>query len=305
MGEYTGEIAALSTSILWSLTSTFFTIAAVKVGAVVLNRMRLIIALVFLSIMHLILQGAIFPIQASSYQLWILAISGIVGMAIGDASLYQSFIMIGTHLGMLLMSFVPIISTIIAWIFLKENLSPIKIIAILITVSGIAMVVWGKRRHSLHIPIKKYIFGILFGIGAALGQASGLALSKIGIVGKSGNIHLSGISATIIRVLSASITIWLFTILAGRFEHTKDKLKENPKSLWAIIAGSFVGPFLGMWCSMIAVKYAYIGIASTLMALPPVFLLPISHYVFKEKITIVSIVGTLIAICGAAMIFLL
>jgi drug/metabolite transporter (DMT)-like permease len=72
----------------------------------------------------------------------------------------------------------------------------------------------------------------------------------------------------------------------------------------AIAAGAFAGPFLGIWLSMIAIKYSYIGVASTLMALPPVFLLPLSYWFFKEKITLLSVIGTIIAVIGSAIIFL-
>jgi drug/metabolite transporter (DMT)-like permease len=40
------------------------------------------------------------------------------------------------------------------------------------------------------------------------------------------------------------------------------------------------------------------------MALPPFILLPISHFVFKEKIGWQAILGTLLAIAGVAVLFL-
>ena len=69
--------------------------------------------------------------------------------------------------------------------------------------------------------------------------------------------------------------------------------------------GAFMGPFLGVWLSLVAVQNAYVGIASTLMALPPVFLIPLSRWVFKEQITTGTILGTILAVTGAALIFLL
>jgi len=47
-----------------------------------------------------------------------------------------------------------------------------------------------------------------------------------------------------------------------------------------------------------------VGLTSTLMALSPVFLLPVSHFVLKEKIDIHAIGGTVVAMIGAALIFL-
>ena len=40
------------------------------------------------------------------------------------------------------------------------------------------------------------------------------------------------------------------------------------------------------------------------MALPPVIVLPISYFVFKEKVGWQAIAGTLLAIVGVAVLFL-
>lgn len=41
-----------------------------------------------------------------------------------------------------------------------------------------------------------------------------------------------------------------------------------------------------------------------LMALPPVIILPVSYFVFKEKIGWQAIAGTTLAIAGVAILFL-
>lgn len=51
-------------------------------------------------------------------------------------------------------------------------------------------------------------------------------------------------------------------------------------------------------------KHAEVGVASTLMALPPVIVLPISYFIFKEKVGWQAIAGTLLAIAGVAVLFL-
>ena len=52
------------------------------------------------------------------------------------------------------------------------------------------------------------------------------------------------------------------------------------------------------------VQHAEIGVASTLMALPPVFMLPIGYFVFKERLNWQAIAGTLLAIVGVGLLFL-
>jgi len=296
--NYFGEIAALATALCWSLTSTCFTIGGRRVGSVILNRTRLVFALIFLSITHYIIYGSLIPLSAEPDRWLWLGLSGVIGFALGDACLFQAFVMVGAHISMLLMSLVPIISTVIAWVFLGETLSLVELLAITITVSGVCLVVLTKGNSHKNSGKKDYFKGILFGFGGAMGQAIGLVLSKKGLYGE-----FPGLSATLIRVIAGVVTIWIITALTGKVKQTVDKMKDK-RAFITILCGAFVGPFLGVWLSMVAIKYAYIGIASTLMALPPVLLIPISYWVFKEKITLLSVLGTIIAVLGTAFIFL-
>jgi drug/metabolite transporter (DMT)-like permease len=68
--------------------------------------------------------------------------------------------------------------------------------------------------------------------------------------------------------------------------------------------GALFGPVIGVSSSLLAVQHTGIGVASTLMALPPVFMLPISRIVFKERFGWQAVAGTLIAMAGVALLFL-
>ena len=47
-----------------------------------------------------------------------------------------------------------------------------------------------------------------------------------------------------------------------------------------------------------------LGEPAMLMALPPVIILPISYFAFKEKIGWQAVLGTVLAIAGVAVLFL-
>jgi len=296
-----GPLAALGTSICWSFTSTFFTLAGRRVGSMVVNRTRLVLAVIFLMLTHWIMLGTIFPWHVSPERWFWLGLSGILGLVIGDALLFQSFIWLGPRLSMLIMSLAPIISTLFAWILLGERLTTWQLVAIVITVTGVASVILDQGGNNAAIVSgKNYLIGVLFGLGGAVGQASGLIAAKKGLGG-----DFSVLSGTLIRMLVAMIGLWLITIAMRQGRETLRRLKENPKAFQYLVAGAFIGPFLGVYLSLVAVQATAVGIASTLMALPPVFLLPISHFVFGERIGMRAIVGTLTAIAGVAMLLLM
>jgi drug/metabolite transporter (DMT)-like permease len=107
------------------------------------------------------------------------------------------------------------------------------------------------------------------------------------------------------RMFVAMIVLWGLTILRGQVRYTLTTLAANRKALWLILGGAITGPFLGVTCSLYAVQNAPVGVASTLMALPPVILLPVGYYLFHERFGWQSIAGTLVAIAGVAMLFML
>lgn len=298
MNQYLGEIAGLTTAVCWAFTSTFFTISGARIGSVNVNRVRLFFAFVFLTISNYLMAGSLSVFDAG-YERWFwLGTSGIVGFVIGDAMLFEAFVVVGTRISMLLMSLVPIMGALFAWIFLGEVLDILEISAILLTVAGIIWVVADKNRDKTWVKGKRLIWGISLGIGGALGQTFGLILSKKGLEG--GYPALSG---NLIRVTVAMIIIWIITIIRGRAVRAVRSLRDFT-ALKSLIAGSFFGPFLGVWLSLVAIKYARIGVAATLMAITPVILLPIAHKVFKDRMTIHSIFGTIVAIAGVALLIM-
>jgi drug/metabolite transporter (DMT)-like permease len=298
LNQYIGEIAALLTSLAFSVTSSMFTVAGRKVGSAVVNRVRLVLAVVLLSLTHQIFLGSLLPLKAEPQRWLWLSLSGIIGLVLGDAFLFQAFVWIGPRLSMLMMSLAPVISTLAAWIFLDEYLSWMQLLGIGLTLSGIAWVIMegnGKQKAAN----RDYLRGILFGLGAATGQALGLVLSKNGLYG-----DFSPISANLIRMLSAMLVLWAVTFLQRKTLSTFKRLKSSRRSMLLISAGVVSGPFLGVSLSLFAIQKTAIGVASTLMALPPVFLLPISYIFFKERFGWGAIAGTLVAVAGVALLFL-
>jgi len=296
--KFFGEIAALATAFFFALTALIFTSTGRSVGSQVTNRMRLLFALLYLIILNLILFHQLLPFSSdSSHWLW-LSLSGVIGLSLGDTFLFQSMVSVGTRLGSLLLSLAPIFGSIIAWIFFGEVLSVLQITGITLALAGIAWVV-ASHQEPPNTPHGHTRRGVIFGVLAGLGQAVGLVLSKQGMSG-----GLSPFQANEIRLLAAVGFSWILAAVAGKAGSTFQELRGKPRVLGLLALGAFVGPVLGVVSSLIAIQYVEIGVASTLNALTPVIVLPISYFVLKEKVGWQAIVGTLIAIAGVAILFL-
>jgi drug/metabolite transporter (DMT)-like permease len=300
--QYFGHIAALATSVAWSCTSVMFTLSGKKIGSVISNQLRLIFATILATLTHFIIFQSFIPMNAGINRWMWLALSGVFGYVVSDGLLFQSFVYIGPRLSMLMFSTSPIFSTLMAWLFFHETLSTQEVVAILVVILGVGCVVMDRQNHvegSKPTTGREFRVGLLLGLLAALGQSVGLIFSKIGLQG-----DFPALSGNVVRLLAAAVVMWLPVIFGGKIIQMMRTIQENATALWIVAGGSFSGPFLGVWLSLIAIQNAPMGIASTLMGLAPIALLPISWVLFKERFGWLAIAGTMIAVIGTAMFFL-
>ncbi|MBI1880695.1 MAG: DMT family transporter, partial [Chloroflexi bacterium] len=203
------------------------------------------------------------------------------------------------RLGSLVMSLSPVVSALLAWLILAEDLSAGQMAGIALAIGGVMWVVLERNGPVRTSPDRRrYLWGILFGLGAATGQAIGLITAKKGLGG-----DFPALSGNLMRMLAAAATLWTITFFQGQVTATVQCLTGQRQAVLNIVSGAFFGPFLGVWLSLIAIQLTHIGVASTLMALPPIFLLPISHFVFKERLGWAAIAGTIVAMIGVAILF--
>jgi drug/metabolite transporter (DMT)-like permease len=296
--NFIGEIAGLATSFCFAMTAIIFTRTGRMVGSQITNRMRLIFALTYLVILNLIFFHEPLPFSAASSRWVWLGLSGIIGLALGDTFLFRSYVAVGPRLGSLLLSLTPIFGSIIAWVFFDETLTILQIIGIALALTGIGWVVMSHEEPA-DTPRGHTRQGVFFGALAGLGQAIGLVLSKQAMSG-----NFSPFQASAIRMLAAATFVWVWAAIEGQAGETIKTVRAQPKALRLLALGALIGPVLGVSGSLLAVQHAEVGVASTLIALPPVIVLPISYFVFKEKVGWQGVAGTLLAIAGVAVLFL-
>ncbi len=293
---YIGEIAALITAILWAGTAIVFTEATKIVGSYVVNISRLILATTYLVVLILLFN---LDYQISWEQIYLLGISGIVGLSFGDGFLFKSFQYIGARLSMLVMTLSPPIAAFLAYIYLGEELSSWGILGIVITISGVSIVVL-KRSEQPSSDYKTNNLGYLFAFLGAIGQAANLIFAKEAF--QLGEIN--AFVATFYRMVPSIPFMYFMSLLYRKKKYGIKILREKKDALKFIIIGSIIGPFLGITFSLIAIAYTFVGIASTLMATVPIIMLPIIIIYYKEKISWYSFAGAFIAVMGIAVLFL-
>ena len=290
--SHIGEFAALGVSVCWTMSALFFEKAGYKIGSLSVNFIRLLLAIVFLGITSFISRGLFFPVDATGYQWFWLGLSGFVGFFLGDMLLFKSYMVIGSRTATLIMSLSPMLTAVIGWFFLDEILSTKNILAMTISIGGIIIAI-SNRKMKLSYPAK----GILLAFGGAMGQAVGLILSKKGMG------HYDPVAATQIRAIFGLFSFAILITAIGRWSKIGRDMKHTD-AMKSVTVGAIFGPFVGVALGLFAIQQTKTGIASSLMALVPIFIILPSSIMFKEKIKPQQIIGAVVSIGGAVLFFL-
>lgn len=293
-----GEFAALLTAIFWTITALAFETASKRIGSLAVNILKLLAGFVFLSVFTLIRRNILLPVDASAENWLWLTLSGLVGFVFGDLFLFKAFMIIGSRFSMLIMTLVPPITALFSWIILGEHLTLFQFLGMALTFFGIAIAIFSRNGEDLvRLTLKLSPAGILYALGGAVGQALGLVLSKLGLR------DYDPFAATQIRIIAGIAGFGFLATIMGRWTKIIAAISDL-RSMTSLTVGSFFGPFLGVSFSLVAVKFTEAGIASTIMALVPVFIILPAVFIYKQKVTLPEIIGSVLSVCGVAIFFL-
>ena len=329
MIERSGEFAGLATSALWVVSSLAFAAAGRSMGATRLNLLRSLLAAALLLGLQAFLKGNPWPTIGAD-RTWYLAISGLLGLAIGDQFLFAGYVLVGARTTTLLMTLAPTVAASLSWIVFGQTMSLQAIVGMIITLLGVLWVAAERPHATSSITPAQQMKGVWFGAGAALCQGVGMVLASNGLRG-----DIDAISAQTVRMSAGAVGIIVIAFVVSRMNqaarnvaHTKNarsssdisvdaqsltaskiiplhvKRADAPhsKAIIAMVIGTFTGPILGVWCSLYALQKLEVGIATTLMSLVPVMILPVTRITEGRWPSARAILGALIAVAGVAVL---
>lgn len=330
---YTGEIISLIVAFSWTATALFAEVASRRIGSLPLNVVRMFMSLILLGLSLWLTLGVPYPLFADG-QTWLwLCLSGFVGYVLGDYCLFSSYIYIGSRFGQLFMTLSAPTAALAAWILLGEAMTPLALVGMVVTLTGIGISVLNKgeedalgkkRKLQLKLPLK----GVIFGVLAGMGQGVGLVLSKVGMEYYEVSIAAQGIAdmaaytapdalipvslgfmmpfaSTMIRAIMGFVGFVIALFFFTR-NGTKrfDNAVHDKKAMWFTFGATMFGPFIGVSLSLMATLYTNAGIAQTIMALTPVFILAPAHFLLHQRVTVREVLGAIISIVGVCFFFI-
>lgn len=308
-----GPGAGIATSVLWAATSVFFTLAGRRIGATKVNALRLAVAVALHWATFILLSHQLWP-EMTGAQLWYLVLSGLIGLALCDQAMLTALVDIGPRRTLLLMTTSPLFALGFGWLFFQEAPGRSALAGIALTLGGVAWVTLERRPEgdATMAPHPHMRRGVALATFAAASQAAGFMLSKKGMGhGVEGAVALAPQSATLVRMAFGALgmipILALYGLRRGSEAHGSARARRaGSASAGAMLAatGAVTGPFLGVWCSLIAIDRVPLGVAQTLCGLSPVLILPAAVWIFKERVSPRAAMGALVAVAGSALLFL-
>ncbi len=291
-----GQLFALMTAACWAQNSLVYSAAGKRVGSTTVTHIRLWVALPAIMLVHLLSNGTLFPMSLPLRGYLFLGSSGFIGFFLADLFIFKAFVDVGPRETLVIMTLSPIFGAVLSLFALGEVLTPLQVLGILTTVAGVAWVVYVERGRG-EKRSRSHTMGVIFAFLGAFTQAAGMVLAKGGIVS---GVH--PISANTIRISAGLVGLVIFA--AGRRRLVEDfRRMADRRALLLTAAGALVGPVLGIVLTLYAFQWAPVGIVTTLMQTSPILLLPVERFVFKKRLPLQAVAGTVLAIGGAALLF--
>ena len=293
------------------LATFFFSISVVcghrtakLIGGVEANYWRLALATLFLGIWTYTGGNGVGGGALPTFLL-----SGLIGIGIGDAGLFEALPRLGSRLSVLLIQCgTAPIAALVEWVWLDTTLGAVQILCGVVILAGVAAAL--SPKEHLHIPRAKLWVGILFALLGAAGNGIGAVMSRKGYAIASANSEpMDGATAAFQRLLGGLMIAGILLLVAKRQfvrlpEDVGDVVdatdaRDKWRRIWPwVLTNSLAGQTVGMSLMLWALKTTPTGIVTAVTALTPLVVLPFARVMENERVTPRTLIGGAIAVAG-------
>ncbi len=289
------ELAALGTATCWATTGILASDAIRALGAFHFNLIRQVFVSLILAAVVLLSGTLALPDWQT---VAVLAVSGVVGILLGDTLNFAAVGRLGPRRAGAVFALNAPMAAVLGWVLLGERLGLQAWAGIAVTVAGVALAILGRPASGAHRLEQVWGglgVGVLFGLGAALGQASGALIARPYMAG-----GLDPYVGSLIRVGASGLAMGFLATLPLAPPRPRD---ISSRVLVLTAATALIGLLLGMTLFLYALQGSQTGIIAMLSATSPVIILPLLWLRTGQRPSALSWAGGLLAVIGLALIF--
>ncbi len=295
--EHRGELAALTAAVIWAVSSMLYGQIGKQVTPLTLNLTKGLLAIGYL-IITMLLTGE--RLMIAPNQWWPLLLSGLIGIAWGDTFFFMALNSIGARLTLLINILSPVITALMASLYLGEQLALVNYLGIALAVAGVAGVIF-DRTQSDKSP-KNYWQGVLWAVLSSLSNSIASIFSRQAMLAGD----LSPTVTTLVRLLAGAagiLVLMLWPLILKSGSSKVSSWRSLDRKMWLRLAlVAFFSTYLGISLQQAALKYTAAGIAQTVGSTSPLFVLFYDWWQ-GAKISWRSILWAMVAIGGMSLLF--
>lgn len=299
-----GELMAVTTAVMWGFAVTFFGMAGRRADPALVNILRLPLGLVLLGAAWYVTTGTAWPEGVPARAHFWLGLSGTVGLTLGDSFLFHAAATIGPRRSMVVLAATPIFAAVSAWLMLGESLDGQALLGMGIILAGIVVATvfrdqgGGEFRDLPPDVLRRGLAGALV---CAVCSGVGNTFAKTGMT--RAGADLAPLAATLVRMAWATSAVVVLLWWNRRSLRNLPRVRA-PRVAWPLFGGLMLGPFIGMWFAISAIKKTDTGVATVLMNTVPLTVLLPAWIFFRDPPSRPAVLGILMALGGAAVLFL-
>lgn len=292
-----GLSLALLSAASWAVGALLYKRAAAQLPPLILNLVTSVAGLGVLALcwgLPAVLaasppQSAL-PLQALAP----LAVSGLLGIALGDTLFFAALRDLSGHATVVLAALSPVLSALLAVAVLGERPSAQTGVGAALVVAGVAVVLHAQTAEAG--PTQTRRRGILLGLAAVLAMATGTLLAKPLLQ------QVAPLEATLVR-MTAGVMGLVAVTGCTRQPWRAVRIAWQPPHRWPLAMGAVVVALGGFWGLHASLRAADLSVVAAVHACEPLVALPLARWLLGERIAPRAVAGAVVAVLGLGLLY--
>ena len=296
------ELLALGAALCWACTSILSAEPARQMGALAFTRWRMGLLLLVLWPVVLVQQSW----QAISLsQYGVMALSGFIGIFVGDTALFAAMNRLGPRRTSVLFATHAFFSALLGYLLLGERMGVQAMLGGLLVLGGVVTaILLGSHRDEAH-AWERSNRGNWGGVGA--GVALGLLAAGCQALGSliAKPVMVSGVDPVAATAVRATVT-WVAQVLLlwSGFAAAQLQSRLGLRLLLQVGLSGWLGMGVGMSLVLLALRHGDVGMVAILSSVSPVLVLPLLWWHLGRAPAPGAWLGAGLTVLGTALVLL-
>lgn len=292
-----GALAALGSALSWAVGSILFRRIGDDVSPQSMNLIKGLIGIMLLVAVSGLRGGMLEGVVWDGWGLGMLVLSGLVGIALGDTLFFMALIRLEPRRTLILATMGQVFTVSLAVLLLGERQHSAVWLGGALVVAGVTWVMREQLDEDSESQQIDRRNGMVYGLLASLCMSFGILFADMGVQ------ELSALDATWVRLLAGMVGLMLWGAFRGEVLGWLAPLRDT-QLLRRMFVAVCVIIFGGFYLSLLSLKLTSVTVNSVLTATEPLFILPLSVVLLREKLSHRAVMGALLTVGGVVVMMM-